>query len=152
MTTFRFGFAFAPLYRLAALPFGVTPRTAAALVDPEAGTLTARFGPWRVSTTLTNIIGVQATGPYRRWTTLGPARLSLTDQGLTFATNHRRGLCLSFAKPLPGIEPTGRLRHPNLTLTVADPDGLALALAEAAAAGRDARSRARSAGQTTGPS
>jgi hypothetical protein len=35
---------------------------------------------------------------------------------------------VSFADPVSGMEPTGRLRHPNLTVTVADPDGLAAAL------------------------
>jgi hypothetical protein len=128
MSALRFGFAFDPLYRLAGLPFGVTASTALVVVDPDRGTLLARFGPWRVETSLANVTGVELAGPYRRITTIGPARLSFADRGLTFATNNRRGVCVSFADPAPGIEPTGRLRHPNLTVTVADPDGLAAAL------------------------
>jgi len=129
MGTLRFGFAFDPLYRLAGLPFGVTASTAEVVVDHDRGMLSARFGLWRVRTSLTNVTGVELAGPYRRVTTIGPARLSFADRGLTFATNNRRGVCLTFADPVAGIEPTGRLlRHPNLTVTVADPEGLAAAL------------------------
>ena len=52
----RFGFAFAPRYRAAALPFGVRPGTAWVDVGDEA--LTARFGPWRLSTLLANVTDV----------------------------------------------------------------------------------------------
>jgi hypothetical protein len=44
------------------------------------------------------------------------------------ATNGERGLCIIFREPIPGIEPTGILRHPAITLTVADCEGLAAAL------------------------
>ena len=128
MSILRFEFAFDPVYRLAAAPFGVTGRTAMVLVDPGAGTLSARFGPWRVQTSLDNIDNAEVTGPFRRITTIGPARLSFADRGLTFATNARCGVCLSFAAPVAGMEPTGRLRHPNLTVTVADAPGLVAAL------------------------
>jgi hypothetical protein len=128
MSALRFGFAFDPIYRLAGLPFAITPGTAVVRVNPADGTLFVRFGPWRVETSLANVTGVELAGPYRRITTIGPARLSFADRGLTFATNNRRGVCVSFADPVSGIEPTGRLRHPNLTVTVADPDGLAAAL------------------------
>jgi len=37
-------------------------------------------------------------------------------------------VCLTLHKAIAGIEPTGRLRHPNLTLTVADCEGLAEAV------------------------
>jgi hypothetical protein len=122
----RFGFAFDALFRAAALPFGVTPSTAVVVLDN--GAFRARFGPWRVSTPLANIVAAEVTGPYRRIKTAGPARLSFSDRGLTFATNSRRGVCLTFAQPVAGLEPTGRLRHPNLTVTVADPAGLVAAL------------------------
>ena len=39
-----------------------------------------------------------------------------------------RGLCIRFDRPVPGIEPLGLLRHPAVTVTVADCDGLAEAL------------------------
>jgi hypothetical protein len=44
------------------------------------------------------------------------------------ATNGVRGLCITFREPVPGIEPTGTLRHPALTVTVADCHGLAAVL------------------------
>jgi hypothetical protein len=122
-----FEFAFDPEYRAAALAFGVTPgRTG---VDLEDGRLVARYGFWRLETELSNIEGTEVSGPYRLLTTIGPAHLSLADRGLTFASNRRRGLCMRFKEPVPGLEPTGRLRHPGLTVTVADVDGLARALA-----------------------
>ena len=55
----------------------------------------------------------------------GPAHLGLTDRGLTFASNGDRGVLISFHQPVGGIEPTGTLRHPALTVTVADVEGLA---------------------------
>jgi len=82
-----------------------------------------------VSTDITNVAGTEVSGPYRTLTTIGPAHFSLADRGLTFSTNGRRGLCIRFKEPVPGLEPTGRLRHPGLTVTVADVDGLAATLA-----------------------
>jgi hypothetical protein len=88
-------------------------------------TLAARFGPWRVSTPLANISNVAVTGPYAFWKTAGPARLAITDRGLTFATNGDRGVLISFRTPVRGLDPLGVLHHPELTLTVADVDELA---------------------------
>lgn len=122
----RFTFRFSPAYRRAARIFGVTP--ANAWVEVGAGTLRARFGPWRLHTPLANIAAVQITGPYAFVKTAGPARLGITDRGLTFATNGDRGVLITFRKPVPAIEPTGRLRHPELTVTVAAVDGLAALL------------------------
>jgi len=121
-----FPFRFDASHRPLAALFGVNERTAVVTVGDHG--LDARFGPWRVVTDLTNITGTSVTGPYGLLRTAGPARLSLADRGLTFATNGERGLCLGFRDPVPGIEPTGRLRHPGLTVTVADVDGLARAL------------------------
>jgi hypothetical protein len=118
----RFGFQFASTYRLAALPFGVTPSTCQVCCGTDS--FDARFGPWRVRTTPDNIANVSITGPYTFVKTAGPAHLSLSDRGLTFATNGDRGVCIQFLVPVAGIEPTGRLRHPSLTVTVADCDGL----------------------------
>ena len=126
-----FDFDFDPLYRVAALPFGVTPGNAR--VELQDGRLVARFGLWRLATDVTNVEETETTGPYGALKTLGPAHLSVADRGLTFATNPRRGLCIRFREPVPGIEPTGRLLHPALTVTVADPEGLAAALTSAAA-------------------
>ncbi len=123
----EFGFAFEGRYRLPALAFGITPSTARVLVTD--GELLVRFGPWRLRTPLANIAGTQVSGGYAWYRTAGPAHLSLTDRGVTFATTSHRGLCVSFVEPVPAIEPTGLLRHPGATITVADPDALAAALA-----------------------
>jgi hypothetical protein len=101
--------------------FAVNPRTAYLLIDD--GALIAHFGRWTLTTTLDNIVDATITGPYRLWRVAGPARLSLADRGLTFATTTRTGLCLTFRSPVPGIDPLGIVRHPNLTVTVKRPKG-----------------------------
>jgi hypothetical protein len=122
----RFGFRFTAPYRRAAVVFGVRPDRA--WVDVDAETLHARFGPWHLRTAVANISAVEITGPYAFLKTAGPARLSLSDRGLTFASNGDRGVLISFRQPVPGIEPTGKLRHPELTVTVTDVEDLASAL------------------------
>ena len=119
----RFDFAFAPAYRAPARAFGITPGTAWVQVDHE--NFEARFGHWHVSTPLANIEDVALTGPYAFWKTAGPARLAITDRGLTFATNGDRGVLISFSAPVRGLDPLGIIRHHELTVTVADVDGLA---------------------------
>jgi hypothetical protein len=123
-----FSFRFTPGYQLAGLPFGVTPWTARVQVD--ARVLAIRFGWWRLRTPVTNIVGTVVTGPFGFLRTAGSARLSLADRGLTCATNGERGLCIRFGQPVRGIEPFGLLRHPAVTVTVADPQRLATFLAE----------------------
>jgi hypothetical protein len=78
-----------------------------------------------VRTPLTNIADASITGPYALWKTAGPARLAITDRGLTFATNGDRGTLILFETPVRGLDPLGIVRHPELTVTVADVDGLA---------------------------
>lgn len=121
-----FPFRFEPLYRRLARPFGVTP--ASARVEVGGGVLVARFGPWRVQTPIGNVTGHEVTGPFSLLKTVGPAHISLTDRGLTFATNRERALCVRFRAPVAGIDPAGVLRHPGLTVTVADIEGLAAAI------------------------
>lgn len=91
-----------------------------------------RFGPWTVRTPRENIAGVELSGPYAWVKTAGPARLSFADKGLTFATNGKAGVCLKFVQPVRGLDPLGLIRHPGLTLTVAEPDRFALALTNSA--------------------
>ncbi len=117
-----FPFRFAPAYRVAARPFGIRPSSAAVRVG--GGLLEARFGPWRVATPLINVAGATVTGPYRWHRAAGPARYSLADHGLTFASNGDVGLCIEFVEPVGGSEPTGLLRHPSLTVTVDDVEAL----------------------------
>ena len=122
----RFPFAFAPAYRRFARAFGITPETAWVEVDDVR--FEARFGPWRVTTPLSNVSAVAVTGPYAFWKTAGSARLAITDRGLTFATNGDRGVLISFHTPVSGLDPVGVIRHPELTVTVADVDRLAALL------------------------
>ena len=122
----RFTFRFAPAYRRAAILFGVRPDTT--WVDVDADMLHARFGPWQLHTAVTNISAVEIAGPYAFLKTAGPARLGISDRGLTFASNGDQGVLISFRQPVPGIEPTGKLRHPELTVTVANVEGLAAVL------------------------
>ncbi len=125
-----FPFAFSsPVHRAAALLFGITPGNAR--VEVGDGHLLARYGRWSLETPLANICGTEITGPYTTIKTMGPGRMSFVDRGLTFASNGERGLCICFREPVPGLAPTDRLRHPALTVTVADVDGLAAALAPA---------------------
>jgi hypothetical protein len=81
-----------------------------------------------VRTELANVCSSELIGLFSFLKTAGPAHLSLADHGLTFATNPDRGLCIRFREPVAGIEPTGRIRHPALVVTVADCAGLAGAL------------------------
>jgi Rho termination factor, N-terminal domain len=122
----RFEFAFDWRYRLAGRAFGVTPSSTGVEVDGKR--LVARFGPWRVETPISNVQEVRASGPYGVPKTIGPAHLSFSDRGLTFATNATRGVCVTFRDPVRGIDPLGVVRHPGLTVTVADVDGLIEAL------------------------
>jgi hypothetical protein len=96
----------------------------------DGSVLDVSFGLWRVRTPVANIASAEVTGPFAAWKVLG-ARLSLADRGLTFGTVATAGVCITFRDPVPGIEPTGRLRHPNLTVTVARPDLLAARLRQA---------------------
>jgi hypothetical protein len=122
MTSERFGFEFDPRYQAAGRLFGVTPRTA--WLEVGAQRLEARFGPWQVSTPITNVVSAEITGPYSFLKTAGPARLAITDRGLTFATNGSQGVLIEFAEPVRGLDPMGLLRHPELTVTVRETERL----------------------------
>lgn len=91
----------------------------------DDGSLVATFGWWKVSTTLDNVHGTSITGPHRWYTAVG-LRLSASDSGLTFGTNHRRGVCIDFVDPIPKV--IGARDHEALWVSVADPEGLARAI------------------------
>jgi hypothetical protein len=129
MPTDTFDFRFVAPFFAAGVPLGITPWTTG--VELAYGELAVRFGPWRVQTQLSNVRSAEPSGPYRYAKTVGPAHLSFVDHGLTFATNRDLGLCIRFGEPVTGIEPFGRIRHPALTVTVADVQGLQAALAAA---------------------
>jgi hypothetical protein len=80
-------------------------------------------------TPLSNVASWQETGGFSFLRTAGPPHLSFTDHGVSFATNGDAGLCVLFHEPVRVLDPTGRLRHPGATLTVADPAALARLLA-----------------------
>jgi len=121
----RFAFGFDPAWRIPLLVVGVSPGRA--FVEVREGDLSVRFGPWSLRTPLSNIAGTTVTGPYAPWKAIGP-RLSLSDRGVTFGTNARRGVCVRFHVPVPALAPGRFLTHPAATLTVSDPEGLVKAL------------------------
>jgi hypothetical protein len=131
VTVERFEFAFAPSHRRAGLLFGVRPSTA--WVEVDDAQFRARYGPWKLATPRDNIASTEITGPYAFFKTAGPARLAITDRGLSFTPNGERGLLINFVEPVTGIEPFGRIRHPELTVGVAEPERLAVALGRSSA-------------------
>lgn len=116
----RFGFRFQTLYLPMLAAIGVTPATAKVVLTEDR--LVARFGPWLCSTALSNVVDVSRSGPYLAAKAIG-ARLSRTDRGLTFGTTTEAGVCVTFEKPVTGLDPLGVLRHPGLTVTVEDIEG-----------------------------
>ena len=89
------------------------------------GEFLATFGRFKVKTTLDNIDHTLITGPHRWYTAVG-LRLSLTNDGLTFGTNHRKGLSIAFVDRIPKV--IGFRKHSTLWVSVADPEGLAAAI------------------------
>ncbi|MGK2950060.1 MAG: hypothetical protein ACSLFP_15925 [Acidimicrobiales bacterium] len=126
----RHPFLFEPLLLPAAAAFGITPWTT--WVDVGTDDLEVRFGPWSLRTPLDNVAGATVTGPYRFFKVAGPPHLSFSDRGVTFATNRQQGACIQLHEPVPAIAPRGMLRHPAVTVTVADPVALANHLARVA--------------------
>lgn len=123
----RFRFRFSPGARWAVplLTLGATEDTS--WVEVGGGRLRARFGPWKVDTPIENVSGAEVTGPYRTHRAIG-LRLSLSDHGATFGSNAERGVCIRFHEPVRSVTPLWRVPHPNLTVTVEDPDRLVAAI------------------------
>jgi polyketide cyclase/dehydrase/lipid transport protein len=122
----EFDFAFSPTYAAVARPFGITPATTSVEVGPRW--LYVRYGPWKLLTPRANVAAAHVTGDFSFVKTAGPPHLSLSDRGVTMASNGDRALCLTFTEPVTAIDTTGVIRHPGATLAVADPEGLAAAL------------------------
>ncbi|MFI5047198.1 MAG: hypothetical protein ACHQIG_09045 [Acidimicrobiia bacterium] len=121
----QFEFAFDRRFRPILALIGVTPGRAQVTLTPER--LAARFGPWRCETPIGNVRDVRRTGPYHWYKAIGP-RGSFVDRGLTFGTTTAGGVCVLLREPVPGLTPRGSLRHPGITLTVAEPDRFAASL------------------------
>lgn len=94
------------------------------------GAFSARYGPFTLTTPLDNVIGGHLTEHYRWYTAIG-IRLSFADDGLTFGTSTRRGVCIHFDRKVGGVVPSRR--HSALTVTVQDCAGLIEAIGEAPA-------------------
>jgi len=120
----HFGYDIDRRYLPVLLPFLVRPSKDGVTLTDE-GSFVATFGFLQVVTPLSNVVGAHLTQNYRWWTAVG-ARLSRADDGLTFGTNSRSGVCIHFEQKVPS-----RLRrsgHSALTVTVADLEGLIMAL------------------------
>ena len=121
----RFEFAFENKYRPALAVLGVTPMTSRVDIDEEW--FDARFGPWRCRTPVDNIWCVQQSGPYSAVKAIG-ARGSFADRGATFGSTTAGGVCVQFRDAVKILDPSGIIRHPGLTVTVSDRDGLVAAV------------------------
>jgi hypothetical protein len=106
------------------LPFGVRPSKDGVTITDD-GLFKATFGFLRLETYLQNVTGAHITKDYRWWTAVGP-RASFADDGLSFGTNTKAGVCVHFRAKVPS--PLNRKGHSALTLTVADVDGLVQAV------------------------
>jgi hypothetical protein len=125
-----FGSAIDRRYLPVLLPFLFRPsRDGVTLTEDE---FVATFGVVKIRTPRANITGAHVTEHYRWWTAFG-VRMSMVDDGLTFGTNNRRGVCVHFDEKVPSALRRGG--HSAVTVTVADTEGLVLALG---AAGGDA--------------
>jgi hypothetical protein len=111
---------FAPMW----LPFGVRPWKDGVTITDD-GRFLATFGFLHLETPLTNVEGAHVTRDYRWWTAIG-ARRSFVDDGLTFGTNRKAGVCVHFHDKVPSL--LGRNGHSALTVTVTNLDGLVKAL------------------------
>ncbi len=111
---------FAPIW----LPLGVRPSKDGVTITDD-GRFRATFGFLRLETPLDNVTGAHVTRGYRWWTAVG-ARVSFVDDGLTFGTNTKAGVCVHFREKVPSA--LGFKGYSALTVTVADLDGLVQAL------------------------
>ncbi len=120
----HFGYAIDKRYLPVLLPFLLRPARDGVTLTDEAS-IVATFGLFKIVTQLSNITGAHITLNYRWWTAVG-VRMSRVDDGLTFGTNHDRGVCIHFAQKVSS--PLRRSGHSALTVTVADLEGLTTAL------------------------
>jgi hypothetical protein len=123
--TRQFRYAIDNWYLPLILPFGLRPKRDGVTLDDDDGSFVATFGFVSVTTTLGNITGAHITRDYRWWTAFG-VRASMADDGLSFGTNRRAGVCIHFDEKVPSrLKKSG---HSALTVTVEDLEGLTTAL------------------------
>ncbi|MHB8682196.1 MAG: hypothetical protein ACYDA2_08910 [Acidimicrobiales bacterium] len=120
----RFPFAIDRRFLAPCLAMGFRPRRDGVEVTDD-GRLVARFSIFKVETPLSNVDDAHVTRGYRWWTAVG-ARLSFVDDGLTFGTTNRAGVCLHFRTRVPSLLRASG--HSALTVTVEDLDALVAAV------------------------
>ena len=118
-----FPYDFEPRYRVLWRFSGARPDVDGVTVDDE--TFVATYGRKRVETPRSNITGAHITRDYS-WPKAIGIRASLADDGLTFGTCTRGGVCVHFDERVPRV--VGLRPHSAVTVTVADLDGLVEAL------------------------
>lgn len=107
-------------FKLPLALIGVRAKTSSVILD-DSGLFLATFGWLHLSTPISNIVGAHVTDDYRWWTAIGP-RMSFVDDGLTFGTNAKSGVCVHFKNKAPSS--LSRIGHSALTVTVTDVEGL----------------------------
>jgi hypothetical protein len=122
--TRTFPYAIDNRYLPVILPFGLRRKRDGVTLDDD-GSFVATFGFISVTTSLANVTGAHITRDYRWWTAFG-VRKSMADDGLSFGTNRRAGVCIHFADKVPS--PLSKKGHSALTVTVEDLEGLTAAL------------------------
>jgi hypothetical protein len=121
--TQHFGYAIARRYLPVLLPFLLRPSRDGVTLTADG--FVATFGFVKLATVRSNIVGAHITKDYRWWTACG-VRMSIADDGLTFGTNRKSGVCIHFSdKVRSTLRGSG---HSALTVTVADVESLAAAL------------------------
>ncbi len=120
-----FDFDFDPRFERYLSLVGVRPNNSRVTIDDDH--LCVEFGPWRLTTPMSNITGFQRSGDYKWYRAIG-ARGSFKDGGITFGTTCDQGVCTKFRCPEPALMPFGLMKHPGMTVTLADPDGFVAAL------------------------
>ena len=120
----HFGYAVDRRYLPVLVPFLLRPGRDGVTLTAD-GLFVATFGFVRMSTPRANVRDAHITENYRWWTACG-VRMSMADDGLTFGTNNRRGVCVHFNEKVRSS--FRRSGHSALTVTVADAEGLEAAL------------------------
>lgn len=123
VTTKHFPYRLDRRWSVLFLALGVSKTDGVSIYDN--GDLVATFGRFKVKTTRDNVSRTAVTGPHRWYTAVG-LRLSLTDDSITFGTNHKKGLSIEFVQKVPCV--IGFRKHSTLWVSVADPEGLAAAI------------------------
>lgn len=123
-TDHRFTYAVDRRYLPVLIPLGFRASKDAVTVGHD-GEFKATFGLFSLRTNMDNIEDSHITRDYRWWTAVG-ARMSFVDDGLTFGTNDKAGVCIHFREKVPSA--LRRKGHSALTVTVEDLDGLVDAL------------------------